>query len=678
MRLFLKWFLSTFLILISFLSSGNEAKIDSLYSILYKTNNYDKKDSILGLLVLELKYHDIEAAIELAKQKLELAKKANNELKIAESYSFLGEAYAESSQRALAFKNCFKALRKHQHLNNDRGEIRALNIIGTIYRNFGEYDSSIFYYEKGLSIANEYDIKYSFPLLDHMAITYYRLDQYEKAIELNKQSIEIKKQLNQLDGVAVNYQNMGLIYTRQGKNNEALSNYLQALSINKKLNKGLNIAYNHFNIASIYQEIGKSSLALESYQRAQDYFEAKKRIKELGSLYNNVGNVYYDLMQYPEAEEYYKKSFRIKDSLGLEKKLGNALNNLGSVYEAQKMYKKAIEYFSRAVGIEQKFGHKMGESRALFNLANAHMKLGEYDTAEPYGIKSLAIALEIESLDRIVKAYFILSEINELKKSFQEALSYNKLYVQYKDSLLNKESMLIAEELSNKYLVQIEEIGLKEKEKEVQLLKETQIAQRWKIYSLVVSIILLLLGASLIYRLQKNKAKSKISELNSEKQSIQEKNRLISDEAQLTLKQNQNLKDRLEDSNKRLASHTLYLVEKNKFLENLKSEIKSNKPNENLIKLIDSEINSKGDWQKFQHFFDQVHVDFFDRLTTEFKDLSPADIRLCSLLRLNKTSKEIAEILGISPQSVNIARYRLRKKLRLSSNQNLGIFVLNY
>jgi|GEM_PF-1953138 len=660
-----------------FTAFGND-KIDSLRAAYENASDYEVKDDALSWLIYEFTIVNREQALEYAKIRAELARKASDDLKLAQSLSQIGHIYAEDNQRALSLKFCFDALERHNKLKNHAGEIQVIGFIANVYRNFGEYDSSLFYYEKGLQIANEYNEKQSPALLDNMAVTYYRLDDYKKAIDLNFQSLEIKKRLDLNKEVASNYQNLGLIYTRQGRNNEALSNYLEALSINEKLGRHLSIAYNHFNIASIYQEIGKSSMALESYARAQSYFEENKRIKELSGVYNNVGNVYYALEEYTAALDYYTKSYEIKDSLGLEKKLGNVLNNMGGVYEAQKQYRKAIEYFSRSVEIEQKYGHKTGESRALFNLANAHMKLGEFEVAEPTGIKSLAIALEINNLDRISRAYLILSEINELKGSFQEALRYEKLYVQYKDSLFNEESMRVSEEVTNKYLLQIEEIGLKEKEREVQLLKKEQLAQKWKIYSLFVSIVLLFLGGIGIYRWQKNKARVKISRLNNEKRSIQEQSRLISDEAALRQKQNESLKNKLEYSNKELASYTLYLLEKNKFLEDLKQEIKEGKPNTDLIKLIDLKINSSGDWQKFQSFFDQVHVDFFDRLTNEFNDLSPSDIRLCSLLRLNKSSKEIAEILGISPQSVNIARYRLRKKLGLYSNQNLGQFVLNY
>lgn len=74
----------------------------------------------------------------------------------------------------------------------------------------------------------------------------------------------------------------------------------------------------------------------------------------------------------------------------------------------------------------------------------------------------------------------------------------------------------------------------------------------------------------------------------------------------------------------------------------------------------------------------KVHGDFLGRLRTEFAELSPNEQRLCAFLRLNLSTKEIAKLMIISSRGVEIARYRLRKKLGLQKGQNLTKFLLEY
>ena len=84
------------------------------------------------------------------------------------------------------------------------------------------------------------------------------------------------------------------------------------------------------------------------------------------------------------------------------------------------------------------------------------------------------------------------------------------------------------------------------------------------------------------------------------------------------------------------------------------------------------------DWERFEHHFDQVHGDFLDRIRDEFSDLTPQDQKLCAYLRLNLNTKEIAQLMSISVRGVEMARYRLRKRLGMDTEQNLSKFILEY
>jgi DNA-binding CsgD family transcriptional regulator len=99
---------------------------------------------------------------------------------------------------------------------------------------------------------------------------------------------------------------------------------------------------------------------------------------------------------------------------------------------------------------------------------------------------------------------------------------------------------------------------------------------------------------------------------------------------------------------------------------------------EKIIKEIDTTLKVQEDWKQFEHHFDQIHGDFLKRLTREFTDLTPGEQKLCAFLRLNMDTKEIANLMAISSRGVEVTRYRLRKKFKLDTHQNLSKFILEY
>ncbi len=83
-------------------------------------------------------------------------------------------------------------------------------------------------------------------------------------------------------------------------------------------------------------------------------------------------------------------------------------------------------------------------------------------------------------------------------------------------------------------------------------------------------------------------------------------------------------------------------------------------------------------WNQVMFHFNELHEDFFDRLKKAYPSLTPKDLRLCAYLKMNLTTKEMATLMNVSLRGVEASRYRLRKKLDLSSEANLTEFVMGY
>jgi DNA-binding CsgD family transcriptional regulator len=123
------------------------------------------------------------------------------------------------------------------------------------------------------------------------------------------------------------------------------------------------------------------------------------------------------------------------------------------------------------------------------------------------------------------------------------------------------------------------------------------------------------------------------------------------------------------------------LIELKKAIQNYKNKAEGDKEEnitDKLNRLIDSNISSDDDWKSFELHFDKAHQDFLRRLKSDFPDLTPSDLKLCAYLRMNLSSKEIVPLLNISLRGVEVRRYRLRKRLKMKSEENLIEFLMGY
>jgi len=143
---------------------------------------------------------------------------------------------------------------------------------------------------------------------------------------------------------------------------------------------------------------------------------------------------------------------------------------------------------------------------------------------------------------------------------------------------------------------------------------------------------------------------------------------------------NQNLRNDIDARNRELASSTMSMLNKSKMLNEIKEKlIKINISNnlDTIIKDIDKNINTKEDWNFFEEAFNHADKDFFKKVKKVHPALTSNDLKLCVYLRLNMSSKEIAPLLNISHRSVEIKRYRLRKKINLDHSIHLNDYFIN-
>ena len=152
--------------------------------------------------------------------------------------------------------------------------------------------------------------------------------------------------------------------------------------------------------------------------------------------------------------------------------------------------------------------------------------------------------------------------------------------------------------------------------------------------------------------------------------------------------ENERIQAELDHKKRELVSTTIHITKKNETLQDLtaqlnrlKREIKDPQTNKKLQKIIHflkTEDRVDEGWDQLLYHFNELHPSFFDKLKKEHSSLTPKDLKLCAYLKMNLSTKEIANLMNVSVRGIEASRYRLRKRLDLPTDTNLNTFFMNY
>ncbi|WP_430817232.1 LuxR C-terminal-related transcriptional regulator [Carboxylicivirga sp. RSCT41] len=214
---------------------------------------------------------------------------------------------------------------------------------------------------------------------------------------------------------------------------------------------------------------------------------------------------------------------------------------------------------------------------------------------------------------------------------------------------------------------------------------EVSVLKPWYLsngFIMLWSVCFLVVMSVLVLRFKRN-LKRYLNEVPQESDSLQ---------SSIELSELKDIKSQLEDEviqqNNHIATGALNAIRNKEVLSNIKKELTAQKEKlgirypdkyyKKLIDLIESNIHTEDDWILFERHFDKANNNFVSRLKAVYPQLTPRDLRLCAYLKMNLSSREIAPLLDISERSVEVHRYRLRKKLDLPAESNLSEFMISF
>ncbi len=203
--------------------------------------------------------------------------------------------------------------------------------------------------------------------------------------------------------------------------------------------------------------------------------------------------------------------------------------------------------------------------------------------------------------------------------------------------------------------------------------------------STIVEIVVLSLAMGYKHKVLDDESKENLLEIqklrfeqtfqNQEKQYLEE---MLTQQEKIHELENEKMQRDLDQKERELTTTSLQIYEKNSFIHQIQKKLEKISENHGEVgqdfkeinKNLNENLNLDADWDKFKIHFEQVHPLFFQKLTQKYNSLSNNDLKILSYLKINLNTKEIAKLLNIDPKSIKMAKYRLKKKLDISNNEN--------
>ena len=439
----------------------------------------------------------------------------------------------------------------------------------------------------------------------------------------------------------------------------------QALKLAKATDNQLYQAKALRAIGRVHQRLGNKYMALVNLMEANTMIKKLGDQKQVSIILNDIGIVYFQHNDFDEAEKFFKESLQIKKTNKNVQGMIHAMGNLAGVYMNKKEFEKAIQCVDFTSHLADSLNLPYYQAVAQQNKASVLTKMEKYDEAIPLykqaisGFKNggnkyeLAITLKdfaealLEKKDYnecIIRAneglalakhenvkltekdlHDILTKAYELTGDLENAHLHLTRYVHLSDSIYESEKEMDIARMEVIYNLKQKDEEIDKKNKSIAEFERKQYTNRLIWWLTTISIILLLTLAYIVY----SRMKSRIRSMNVA----------------------------IADKDKIIAEVALKVVNKDEVVDSLVEEkFKSG-----------ATINKK----ELEEYILNNHNQFISNLSKKYPSLTKKEIKICSLIKLQLSSKEIGVMLNLSPYSVDTYRYKIRKKIGLSSKDSM-------
>ena len=612
--------LTTLVLLVCNISfSQQKQKLDSLLAV-YATQKEDtvKVGTAHALYNVYLDSKP-KKALTYTKEALDIAKKLEYKAGIAKSYHHIGKSLLLARDLKGAQDYFEKSISTYKALGYSHQQ-------GLVIVDMVQLDYVTPNYKRALSRISQNLDTYSKPYLDSLIL-------------LKLYNVQAK------------------VFMRQTQYEQGFTSALKALSLAESMHLDDEIARTKSTLSNLYHYTGNKAKSIELKMEVLAFYKKHNNKKRVGLALNDIGNSYYVIEEYNRALVYLEESLHFSEQVRNEGLIGITLFNIGKTYIRLGSIQKGITILERSIRQSRYVSHNaLSESWALKRLGDVYTEeLNQPEKALPYLDRAIVLADSVGNKDDLYQSYRDRSQAYKAMGLYEKALQDYEAYKSINDTVYNIARSREIERLKTEFETKEKEQQITLQEKEITVLEQQAEISTLQKLLLGGGLILSLIG---FYGIRQKLKRNKI-----------EKEKL---DTELNFKK------------KELTTHALHLAKKNEVLEGLKQkaqELKekgeSKKGYQQLIHTINFDLQDDNNWEKFARYFEEVHKDFNKNVKAKYPEVTSNELRLLALLKMNLSSKEIANILNISLEGIKKARYRLRKKLDISTEDSLQDLVLS-
>ena len=453
----------------------------------------------------------------------------------------------------------------------------------------------------------------------------------------------------------------GAYYAYLGNLNQAMQANEHAREINRSLKDFFLDAYINNNQGVIYKNLGQNPKAIAIFKKNchPDFYGSESYPLAL----SNIAEAYLNMEISDSAYYYLCKAMQVEIGPHRSYSKANTYYLLGRTYLQKKQIDSANLYFMKSFDLANDMKEENVKMQVLVSLIELYSGSSQYEQALQKTSDLLEMGEQNNNLLAKTVALCEKSRVLDLMNRKVEAFEVLKEYITLNDSLNIRESNEKAEQNLLLEEFHLEQQKLEYEYEKGRLRLESQIGrQKW----MLASVFLLLLSVSVIFLIYRKKRKKE-----KEAQKLVEKALL----------------ENLEIKEKELTDNILFRMNKDELIKKIISELQtlslgSTEKNRKKISSLISSLRhslSPNLLTEFENSFTQINNNFYVRLLADFPSLSQSEKRLCAFIKLGLNTKEIAVITNLSPNSVRVAKVRLRKRLNLTNNnQTLYDFFRAY
>jgi tetratricopeptide (TPR) repeat protein len=505
--------------------------------------------------------------------------------------------------------------------------------------------------------------------------SYFYKDDYLLATQYLEKARNLYEEMDDAEGMVNYYFAAGAIKNLNGNFLNATDDFQKVIDLSELSGNLKMKCLGFISLGSLNIQRSAPKVAMNHLRQALVISEMLEDLSLKAVILANTGKAFELTGMYDSAFHYLERSLEVRIQEGEDRGIASVEFLIGSMMIKAGKPQNAIELLDssrqRFVGLDD----NTGICSTTRKMAEAYDQEGDRQNAIAEAEKALEIAREINNPSLASEAYGTLAKIMASNGFYNSAYQYQIKQNGLRDSLtvVNNERIMREMEVKFQTARKDDEIKLLKSTNEIKSKNNLLLTLSIVALSLILTLALILFHFKSVGMARHRKLFEKEKVINEQTAEIREKEQLL-------------MKEQLESKNRELAAKALEMLRLNETISNIIEKLEEHnersnsdgKTSENLNAIISGlETQLKDNtWVEFEKIFKNIHSEFFHKLFAICANLTPAEIKVAAFLRLNLNTKEIAAVTYKSEAGVKSARYRLRQKLGLQSDDNLVPFLM--